>query len=519
MGNIAQGSRGDENATAEFDKTKVFISYSRKDAEFVARLANALRGHDHIEVFQDTGDILPSEEWRRRLASLIGTADTIVFCLSPNSAASKVCAWEVELAESLNKRILPVLIEPVGDSVPDALSKLNYIVFAGTSSFEEMVGTLIDTLQTNISWIREHSRIGELSRRWETTGKRRDLLLRGAELQEADRWARLRPANAPPLTEGTSTFLDASHDAERAFQRATRRIQATIIVLLLAVIGGLVGYINQDYLLQQYHWYVVMRPSVMKKAEEQEKSAHPSPTTTFSECQHGCPTMVVVPAGNFLMGSPNGEGKDEEHPQHAVSIARPFAVSRTEITYPQWNECVAGGGCQRLNILLEKQGDRPVTLVNWQEAEQYATWLSKLTGKPYHLLTEAEWEYAARAGNPAKWFFGNDESVAGEYAWIWRNSDDRSHFVGSLKPNAFGLYDMLGNAYEWVQDCYKDDYYGAPTDGSAVTEGDGDCLLRTIRGGSYRHSPNDIRSAVRHGNSIDDRADILGFRVGRILEP
>jgi formylglycine-generating enzyme required for sulfatase activity len=142
-------------------------------------------------------------------------------------------------------------------------------------------------------------------------------------------------------------------------------------------------------------------------------------------------------------------------------------------------------------------------------------WLSGLTGQQYRLLSEAEWEYAARARTTGPYSFEDDESVLGEYAWYGKNSGNRTHPVGEKKPNGFGLYDMHGNVWEWVEDCYHDSYQEAPSDGSAWIAGA--CGERVVRGGAWGGNPRDLRSAVRGGNTPGNRTNVLGFRVGRTL--
>jgi formylglycine-generating enzyme required for sulfatase activity len=213
--------------------------------------------------------------------------------------------------------------------------------------------------------------------------------------------------------------------------------------------------------------------------------------------------MVVVPAGEFVMGSPESEkGRNkDEGPQRKVTFAQPFAVGKFEVTFAQWDACVAEGGC------THKPGDeswgrgrRPVINVSWDDAKQFVAWLAKKTGKPYRLPTEAEWEYAARgvtrASDPHTPF-----STGATINYKQANYDANFKYgsgpqglyrqktldVGSLPRNAFGLHDMHGNVWEWVEDCYRDSYMGAPTDGSAVTSGD--CGLRVLRGGSWNYYP------------------------------
>jgi len=166
------------------------------------------------------------------------------------------------------------------------------------------------------------------------------------------------------------------------------------------------------------------------------------------------------------------------------------------------------------------QTDRdPVVCVSWNDAKAYAAWLSKTTGKLYRLLTEAEWEYAARAGTTTAWYWGDD--LGGGNANCdgcgsrWDNESTSP--AGSFKPNGFQLYDMLGNAWQWVEDCYVGDYRNAPTDGSAVEAKD--CGSRVIRGGSWYHNPPFLRVALRYGNSPGIRDNALGFRLARTITP
>ncbi len=182
-------------------KTKVFISYSRQDRQFATKLFDALEATDGLEVFRDTEDILPTEEWRHRLQQLIGEADTIVFALSPDSASSKVCAWEIEQAENLNKRIAPIVIKDVdSNQIPQGLTKYNYIFFTENDDFENALCHLIQALNTDIDWIREHTRLGEFARRWDAQRKSGVQPLRGKELTEAEDWLARQPDNAPSPT-------------------------------------------------------------------------------------------------------------------------------------------------------------------------------------------------------------------------------------------------------------------------------------------------------------------------------
>jgi formylglycine-generating enzyme required for sulfatase activity len=235
-----------------------------------------------------------------------------------------------------------------------------------------------------------------------------------------------------------------------------------------------------------------------------------------------CPEMMAIPAGSFTMGSPNNEpGRDSsEGPQHWVTIPQPFAVGKFEVTFEQWDVCVAQGGCAGYRPSDEGwgRGHRPAINVTWSHARQYIDWLSGKTGKSYRLLSEAEWEYAARAGTTPAWSCGAQESCVGEIGWFGGHANDRTQPVGGKRANGFGLHDMAGNVWEWVEDCWHRTYAGAPLDGSAWVTG-GDCGQRVLRGGSWDDLPRDLRSANRDGDSSDHRYLNIGFRVARTLEP
>ena len=252
------------------------------------------------------------------------------------------------------------------------------------------------------------------------------------------------------------------------------------------------------------------------------------PGDGFKECD-ACPEMVVVPAGRFTMGSGPAEiaalvkeTKDEhyrsEGPQRQVTIARPFAVGKFEVTFAEWDACVAAGGCRhRPNDLGWGRGSRPLIDVSWDDVTlEYLPWLLRKSGKTYRLLTESEWEYASRAGTTTKYTFGNtigkSQAQFSEGSWA---SAGKTVEVGAFKANAFGLHDMHGNVWERVQDCWNGSYNGAPSDGSAWTIGD--CGRRVLRGGSWINYPRDLRSAYRIRISTGFRSNYLGFRVARTL--
>ena len=245
---------------------------------------------------------------------------------------------------------------------------------------------------------------------------------------------------------------------------------------------------------------------------------------TFRDCDQ-CPEMVVVPAGRFRMGDLSGEGPSHERPVHEVTIAAPFAVGKYEVTFAEWDACVAAGCTHQPDDEGWGRGTRPVINVSWDDAQEYVRWLSRKTGKTYRLLSETEWEYVARAGTTTKYWWGNkadhdyanygkDECCEGMAAGAdrWVNTAP----VGSFKANAFGLFNTAGNVWEWVEDCWNKNYNGAPSDGSAWTSGN--CDLRAARGSSWVFGPGDLRSADRGRTDTGYRGTVSGFRVARTLE-
>jgi formylglycine-generating enzyme required for sulfatase activity len=254
-------------------------------------------------------------------------------------------------------------------------------------------------------------------------------------------------------------------------------------------------------------------------AAGQGKPDATKPGAEFRDCA-SCPAMIVIPAGRFSMGSPKDDpdARSNERPQHEVTITGPIAVAKFEATFDEWDACVAAGACPRVPDRWGR-GQMPTINVSWNDARQYAAWLSRVTGKPYRLLAEAEWEYATRAGAVTRypWGDGPGEGEANCDGCGSRWDLRQTAPVGSFKPNAFGLYDMQGNVWEWVEDASHDNYDGAPKDGSAWTSGDPN--YRIVRGGSWRNDTSIVRAAVRDKRNIHVAFDTLGFRVATALSP
>ena len=268
------------------------------------------------------------------------------------------------------------------------------------------------------------------------------------------------------------------------------------------------------------------------------------PGSSFKDCG-ACPEMIVIPAGSIRIGAAFAEGGDDEWPIHNVVISRPLAIGKYEVTkfefsvfveasaYSTENSCRYlakvgwGEGVSWIYPGFRQTDRHPVVCVNWEDAKAYVAWLSQETGETYRLPSEAEWEYAARAGVADRYFFGNSVSMLCQYgngvdassSFKWQNKKCQDGYgartapVGSFLPNKFGLYDTIGNVWEWLEDCWNDNYFGAPADGTSWNTGD--CSVRGTRGGSWLNDPRFLRSAHRNSLYYTYRKYNTGFRVVR----
>ena len=241
---------------------------------------------------------------------------------------------------------------------------------------------------------------------------------------------------------------------------------------------------------------------------------------SFRDCTE-CPEMVVLGSGSYRMGS--ADGNERELPVHAVTIGAPFALGKYEVTFEEWDACVRGGGCPRgEGVAADRgwgRGRRPVIRVSWDDAQRYVRWLSGKTGKSYRLPSESEWEYAARSGTDTaySWGDGIGRNRANCRGCGSRWDDKQTAPVGSFGSNGWGLHDMHGNVFEWVEDCWNVNYKGAPRDGSAWRSGE--CSVRVLRGGSWFSVPSNLRAAIRFWVTTGNRNNGVGFRVAQTLTP
>ena len=256
-----------------------------------------------------------------------------------------------------------------------------------------------------------------------------------------------------------------------------------------------------------------------RTARSEARPERPEPGTSFRDCER-CPELVVVPPGRFRMGSPEAErGRQaNEGPVRDMEVVRTLAIGRFEVSFEEWEACLLDGGCDRWpDDRGFGRGKRPVIDVSWDDAMRYAAWLSRKTGKPYRLLSEAEWEYAARAGSSTARPWGEAlEAGKARCADCGKAEGEGTAPAGAHGVNAWKLGDMLGNVWEWTADCYVPSLEKLPAEAAPATEGD--CARRVMRGGSWLTSAKGVRSATRAPYPAGRRAANVGFRVATMVD-
>jgi len=552
----------------------VFLSYSSKDQAAAAAVCGALE-RKGVRVWMAPRDVLAGKDYDQQILDAIDEARVMALVLSRNSDASKHVKREVERADKRNLSLVPLQIE---DFEPRGLS-----YFLGAthrhSAYPPPLEAHLERLTNAVTRLLrpdfappplQVERAGALPHSEEeqeppvppkSKGGLWAALAIAATVIAGGGWYAYAPA--PPVTvalqEEFETAMQAeSVDALDSFvakhlsgpftKAATQRRDKLKAEQAARVSGGVADPT------------VAPRTKDSRTPEAGSTVAAPTPTqvasgpcggvtpaslasraptplsaqeecalragSEFRECEN-CGPMVVVPAGSFTMGSPAKEKErwDDEGPQHDVRFANAFAVGKFAVTFDEWDACVAGGGCNAYKPEDQGwgRGRRPVINVSWTDANAYVAWLSKNTAKAYRLLSEAEWEYAARGRTKTPFWQGATISTAqanydGNFTYGGGKKGEfrgRTVPVDSFAANPFGLYNVHGNAWQWVEDCYHEKYDGAPKDGSSWTTGD--CGRRVLRGGSWVNNPWYLRAAYRYGNDPDDRNSNTGFRLARAL--
>ena len=453
------------------------MSYTRFDdrhdggaiSELCRRLASAVQAvtGGPFDVFQDVEGIGIGEHWPGKLDQMLDQARFFIPILTPSYFTSRPCRDELEKFLRVEaKRGRKDLVLPI------------YYIECDVLEDDELCA---DNSMARTLHERQHQDWREL--RFEPFDKsdvRRSLERLARDIVKARK--RVVPAPPTPPAAGTQPHTTSpappppipppEQGAERLAEQETREQAKPVEVKLSA--GG-----------------------------------EPKPPTVFRDIndEPWCPELVVIPSGTFMMGY-------EEGPQHEVRIGHRFAVGRYPVTFEEYDRFARETGRGRSDDQNWGRGRRPVIDVSWDDTQAYVKWLSKETGQPYRLLSEAEWEYACRAGTTTRYSWGNDLPTP-KQANFGSNVNKTSE-VGSYPPNPWGLYDMPGNVWEWVEDCWNESYEGVPKDGSPWTSGD--CSRRVLRGGSWFNGPGYLRSAYRLRYIISGLRNLnVGFRVARTL--
>ena len=550
-------------------KSRIFISYRREDTEHpVGRLAEDLRKHfPRDQVFQDIASIDPGADFVEALQQGLETCAAVLVVIGPRwlTVANRQGRRRLDLpddwvrhevAESLRRpavRVFPVLLDaemPSAEDLPEEIRPLTR-----RQAFPLTVRHWPNDVAQLIEFLERVPGLGATPAH-EAKAPQASPASESAEPPASAVKVDRTPAasTSRPARQDESAHAGSAPGAEETQKRGedVRRLPELPagpsgradsparpkVLWALVALGAVVAIALLVFFTRGE------RPETPTVRAPQPEST-PTPTAetppakpqvktpapdakavtalkvgeTFRDCNQ-CPPMVVVPGGRFLMGSPTSEEGRFKHegPQHEVRIAKPFAVGRFEVTFDDWDACVAVGDCNRVPTDSGwGRGKRPVIDVSWDDAQAYVAWLSKKTGQRYRLLSEAEWEYAARAGTTTRYPWGNEPGSnranfgGSESRW----SKKQTAPVGSFDPNKFGLHDVIGNVYELVQDCWKESYAGAPADGSAWEAGN--CGQRVVRGGSWNDASVFARAAFRAGIERSRRAVEFGFRVARTL--
>lgn len=464
---------------------QIFISYRRGDVRAVAaRIRDRLASHfGSGSVFMDVEDLVAGQRFDQMLEQKLAASNVLLWIVGPRwlellkeraAADGDYVRRELSVALERGIPILPVLVDgaslPSPDQLPSEMQGLT--LFQKQDVSHEYFGRDMDALTAAISSLVPAARRRRAAKTWRIAAALTACL--GALAIASVIWA--------PAFWGSLATPRPSHP--EASEREASGKPAHI------------GWLETSNI-----------------AEGGKTSGDDTrqPGRVFRDCPDVCPELVVLGPGSFVMGDAVGREPNDEKPAHRVTIGQAFAVSRTEITFDDWDACVSDGGCRHKPDADWGRGKNPVVRVSWLDVvQQYIPWLSRKSGVTYRLLTEAEREYAAQGGEGAR--FPTGDSIDRQQA---RFSDRRTALVASYPANSFGLFDLAGNVWEWVADCYNETYSGVPVDGSAAREEER--CLRVMRGGGWDSPTADLRTSKRQWARDDIRSNAVGFRVARPL--
>lgn len=539
--------------------SKILISYRREDSAHVTgRIYDRLvQQFGRTAVFKDVDSIPLGIDFRTYLDQQVAKCDVFLAVIGRNwmkpqgqkgksrlADPADFVRLEIEAALKRQIPVIPVLVEgasiPPVDRLPPSLQGLSYrngIVVRPDPDFHRDMDRLIEHLRAQIEGQQTHGPHPETPH--PATDVSLTTTMTDPEVEPPEQ-EHIEPAVLPSMADAPQRVVEPVEEEPTASTPASKTSTDQSQSYLFGVIGlvVLIGAVAAFLILQPTSRPVepirYEPPRVVEKKEERPAQVIPPPTPARPSEPTGAPKkqekpvekravtstpsipsphMIRVPPGSFMMG---GSGKYDGTPTHEVQFTTPFAIAAYETTFDEYDRFAQATG----RPLPEDKGwgreSRPVINVGWDDAKAYAQWLSRQTGKRYRLPTEAEWEYAARSGGQDQtWAGTSDESQLKDYAVYGAK---RTEPVGKKQPNGLGLYDTSGNVWEWVEDCWHEDYTGALSDGSAWLETNGGkCGPRVIRGSSWSDTPVLVRASNRNWNGADGRYNNLGFRLAQDL--
>jgi formylglycine-generating enzyme required for sulfatase activity len=472
----------------------IFISYAREDLERAKQLAEALEAQGW-SVFWDQ-DIPPGKTWPEVIGAALREARCVIAAWSRASIVLGEVYKEAEEGHA-RKILVPVFFEevrpPMGFRGIQAASLVNWDGRPTAEEFQQLVSAVVDIIGSPKQPAEPRSppqvkgRKGQKLTLW-IAGLALGVVIAG--LVAVQRWGPESTQRVKPVVETPKVRRGGAPPEPQEAETARKGV----------VVGEVPSASPEDV--------GALKPGSIFRDTLRDGSPGPE--------------MVSILGGELRMGDIEGSGDAGEQPVHLVRIPRSFAMGRYEVTFDEYDVFARLTGGALPADQGWGRGRRPVINVSWKDAVAYAEWLSKQTGKRYRLPTEAEWEYANRAGTETAYWWGNDagknRTNCGGCGSRWDGKQTAP--VGSFSSNPWELHDTAGNVYEWVQDCWHEDYQGAPEDGSKAwsKEGGGDCNRRVIRGGSWSYEPWYVRSAYRSKDVPDLRYGNLGFRLAQDLD-
>ncbi len=545
------------------EEPKYFFSYTSKDREFVIRLAKELRAFG-ANLWMDQLDIRAGQHWDREVEKALKRCKGMIAVLSPDSVACDNVMDEVSYALDEGKLVVPVIMRPC--DIPLRLRRVHYADL--TTDYDAGFSQLLRALGIEESAQPPESTPGKKPVVQDSTvpPEAKPTESPVHEKQAAQHAEEPSSPEVPgPAADVPDLPKSAGPESDRATNkgRMTKVLSAICVVALITVV--LIGVFLQP---KTYSLTVAAVEGSVRKSPEKASYNHgdtvtltavPDPNYRF-EGWSGGPSdsnnpatlvmdadksvtasfvpktgsvitnsigmkLVYIPAGSFKMGSGDSAAElareydaneaffTDEFPQHEVHISKGFWMGQTEVTQGQYKSVMNAQPWSEENYVQE-DANNPAVYVSWDDAVEFCRKLSEQTGETYRLPTEAEWEYACRAGTTTQFSFDDSDSSLGDYAWFTDNTTDvdekYAHSVGQKKPNPWGLYDMHGNVWEWCKDTWHDSYEDAPADGSAWVEKGS---YRVIRGGSWFDSAGGCRCSCRIGCDPVSRSYGLGFRV------